>query len=161
LYVEISDTLKVTLDVCNTDDKPWQFSGALHTYFNIANIRDSITTGMGQQYTDSLQDGKTCQGGTELQLTDTVDRVYTQPEAKIEISDPSNKRTIIVENQGDNAAVIWNPWQDGAKSMGDMADDGYNTMLCVESTYHATSLEKGKTLQPDESYQLITKISVK
>lgn len=161
LYVEISDRLKVTLDVCNTDDKPWTFSGALHTYFNVADIRESVTTGMGSEYIDSLQQGKVCQGGAELQLTDTVDRVYTAPEATIEISDPKHSRTIVIKNSGHNAAVIWNPWEAGAKSMGDMADDGYNTMLCVESTYHAPSIEAGKTLMPDECYQLTTEIYLK
>lgn len=160
LYVEVSDKLTVTLDVTNSDDKPWQFSGALHTYFNVADIRETVTTGMGAEYIDSLQDGKVCQGGAELQLTDTVDRVYTQPESLIEIRDAQNSRVIQVRNQGDNAAVIWNPWAEGAAGMGDMADSGYETMLCVESTLHANSLEEGKTLQPEESYQLITEISV-
>ena len=58
-----------------------------------------------------------------------------------------------------NSAVLWNPWAEGAASMGDMQDDGYLTMLCVESTLHAPSLEAGKTLQPGESHQLITVIS--
>ncbi|WP_413284821.1 D-hexose-6-phosphate mutarotase [Vibrio sp. MA40-2] len=160
LYIEITEQLKVTLEVSNTDNKAWQFSGALHSYFNIADVRESVTTGMGPVYSDSLQDGKICQGGTELQLTDTVDRVYTQPESAIHISDPQNDRTIMIKNSGDNAAVIWNPWIDGAKAMGDMAEDGYKTMLCVESTYHATSFDTGKTLQPNETYQISTEISV-
>lgn len=161
LYIEVADDLTVTLEINNTDNKAWQFSGALHTYFNVADIRDTVTTGMGSEYTDSLQSGKVCHGETKLQLTNTVDRVYTKPEETIEIADPSNDRIIVIKNRGDNSAVIWNPWEAGAKAMGDMANDGYNTMLCVESTYHAASMETGKTLQPDESYQLITQISVK
>ena len=160
LYVEVSETLKVTLDVCNTDDKPWTFSGALHSYFNIANIAESVTTGMGPEYSDSLQGGKICQGDKELQLTDTVDRVYTQPEETILITDPANTRSISVKNAGDNSAVIWNPWSENSANMADMADDGYKTMLCVESTYHANSLEEGKTLQPGESYQLSTEVEL-
>ncbi|WP_375750735.1 D-hexose-6-phosphate mutarotase [Vibrio sp. HN007] len=161
LYVEVSEKMKVTLEVTNTDDKEWKFSGALHTYFNVADIRDTITTGMGAEYADSLQGGKICQGGAELQLTDTIDRVYTKPEDVISIRDPKNERTIEVRNDGDNSAVIWNPWAEGAQGMGDMADNGYETMLCVESTLHANSIEEGKVLQPEESYQLITEISVK
>jgi len=161
LYIEISESLKVTLEVSNTDNKAWSFTGALHTYLNVADIRKSITTGMGPKYSDSLQAGKVCQGDTELQLTDTVDRVYTQAESAIEINDPENNRTIVIKNQGHNAAVIWNPWENGAKTISDMTDDGYNTMLCVESAYHAVSQEKGKTLQPDESYQLVTELLIK
>ncbi len=157
LLIEISDELKVTLDVINTDEQPWTFSGALHTYLNIADIETAKTTGMGAEYIDSLLDNKVCQGGDELVLTDTIDRVYTKPESVINVADGT--RTISVENQGHNSAVLWNPWAAGAESMSDMQDDGYKTFLCVESTLHAPSLEQGKTLQPGERHQLITKIS--
>jgi glucose-6-phosphate 1-epimerase len=159
LNVEIGDQLKVTLDVKNTDSHPWTFSGALHTYLNVGDIHNTTTTGMGAEYIDSLQGRKICQGGTELILTDTIDRVYTQPEAQIFVADQKLDRTLTVENHGHNSAVLWNPWAEGAASMGDMQDDGYLTMMCVESTLHAPSLEAGKTLQPGESHQLITVIS--
>ncbi|MDH5902128.1 D-hexose-6-phosphate mutarotase [Vibrio splendidus] len=159
LNVEIGDQLKVTLDVKNTDSQPWTFSGALHTYLNVGDIHNTTTTGMGAEYIDSLQGGKICQGGSELVLTDTIDRVYTQPEAQIFVADKNLDRTLTVENHGHNSAVLWNPWAEGATAMGDMQDDGYLTMMCVESTLHAPSLETGKTLQPGESHQLITVIS--
>ncbi len=158
LYVEVSDSLKVTLDVRNTDDKPWNFSGALHSYFNVADIAETAVTGMGQEYRDSLLQDKLCSGEKELTLSNTIDRVYTQPESEITIHDSSHNRSIVITNQGHNCAVIWNPWQQGAEAMADMADDGYQTMLCVESTYHAASLEQGKTLQPEENYRLVTEI---
>ncbi len=159
LLVEIGDELKVTLDVTNTDDQSWTFSGALHTYLNVADIHTTKTTGMGAEYIDSLLDDKICQGGKELVLTDTIDRVYTRPETVINVDDGT--RTINIENQGHNSAVLWNPWAEGAKGMADMQDDGYKTMLCVESTLHAPSIEAGKTLQPGESHQLATTISAK
>ncbi|MFA0391054.1 D-hexose-6-phosphate mutarotase [Vibrio splendidus] len=159
LNVEIGDQLKVTLDVKNTDSQPWTCSGALHTYLNVGDIHNTTTTGMGAEYIDSLQGGKICQGGSELVLTDTIDRVYTQPEAQIFVADKKLDRTLTVENHGHNSAVLWNPWAEGATAMGDMQDDGYLTMMCVESTLHAPSLEAGKTLQPGESHQLITVIS--
>ncbi|MEZ8386324.1 D-hexose-6-phosphate mutarotase [Vibrio splendidus] len=159
LNVEIGNELKVTLDVKNTDSQPWTFSGALHTYLNVGDIHNTTTTGMGAEYIDSLQGCKICQGGSELVLTDTIDRVYIQPEAQIFVADKKLDRTLTVENHGHNSAVLWNPWAEGATAMGDMQDDGYLTMMCVESTLHAPSLEAGKTLQPGESHQLITVIS--
>ncbi|MDN3680528.1 D-hexose-6-phosphate mutarotase [Vibrio tapetis subsp. quintayensis] len=161
LNVEISDTLKVTLDVVNTGDAPWAFSGALHTYLNVGDIEQTTTRGMGPEFIDGLQDAKICQGGETLELTDTIDRVYTQPESVISIQDNALSREISVTNEGHNSAVLWNPWAEGAQDMGDMQDDGYKTMLCVESTLHAASIEDGKTLQPGESHQLITTISAK
>jgi len=159
LLVEIGDELKVTLDVTNTDSQAWTFSGALHTYLTVGDIAQASTTGMGPEYIDSLKGGEICQGGDTLQLTDTIDRVYTQPTEQITVQDPVLKRSLVVENQGHNSAVLWNPWAEGAQSMGDMQDDGYKTFLCVESSLHAPSIEQGKTLQPGESHQLITTVS--
>ncbi|NGZ12543.1 D-hexose-6-phosphate mutarotase [Vibrio aestuarianus] len=159
LYVEIGDALNLTLEVTNTDEKAWTFSGALHTYLNVGDISQTTTTGMGREYIDSLQNAKVCQGGEQLLLTDTIDRVYTAPEAQIKVADAKLNRTLTVENSGHNSAVLWNPWAAGAQPMADMPDDGYQTMLCVESTLHAPCLSAGKTLQPGESHQLITRLS--
>ena len=159
LNVEISEELVITLDVKNTDEKAWLFSGALHTYLNVGDIHKTVTTGMGPEYIDGLQDAKVCQDETSLVLTDSIDRVYTQPEENILVKDEVLNRTITVHNKGHNSAVLWNPWVEGAASMGDMQDDGYLTMLCVESTLHAPSIETGKELSPGESHQLITVIS--
>ncbi|MDE1314459.1 D-hexose-6-phosphate mutarotase [Vibrio aestuarianus] len=159
LYVEIGDALNLTLEVTNTDEKAWTFSGALHTYLNVGDISQTTITGMGREYIDSLQNAKVCQGGEQLLLTDTIDRVYTAPEAQIKVADAKLNRTLTVENSGHNSAVLWNPWAAGAQSMADMPDDGYQTMLCVESTLYAPYLSAGKTLQPGESHQLITRLS--
>ncbi len=159
LNVEISETLKVTLDVVNTDETPWTFSGALHTYLNVGDNEQTITQGMGPEFIDGLQDAKICKGEETLTLTDTIDRVYTQSEPVIFVKDSVLSRKISVANQGHNSAVLWNPWAAGAQAMSDMQDDGYKTMLCVESTLHAATINDGKTLKPGESHQLITSIS--
>ncbi|MEZ9232665.1 D-hexose-6-phosphate mutarotase [Vibrio amylolyticus] len=159
LNVEISDSLKVTLDITNTDDHAWTFSGALHSYLNLGDVRETSTVGMGNEYIDSLQNNKVCHDENALILTDTIDRVYTKPEAIIEVKDMKLQRSTLVKNEGHNSAVLWNPWLEGATAMGDMPNDGYLGFLCVESTLNANSLETGKLLQPNETHQLITTIS--
>ncbi|MGL0818199.1 D-hexose-6-phosphate mutarotase [Vibrio vulnificus] len=161
LIVEIGDELKVSLNILNIDDDAFTFSGALHTYLNVGDIEQTQTMGMGSEYIDSLKAGELCHGGEVLQLTDTIDRVYTQPEKEIVVKDPVIERTLCIENQGHNCAVLWNPWAQGAAGMADMNDDGYKTMLCVESTLHADSITQGKTLNPGESHQLITVLSAR
>lgn len=157
LTVEIGDQLTITLDAKNTDDKAWNCSGALHTYLNIADISTTTITGMGSSYIDGLLEGEVCSGGDTLSIDAAVDRVYTQPENTVLVSD--TQRTLSVTNSGHNAAVIWNPWIEGAESMGDMNNDGYQTMVCVESTYHAASLEVAQVIQPNESFTLSTTIT--
>lgn len=159
LYVEIGDELKVSLEVNNTDEKAWTFSSALHTYLNVGDITQITTKGMGAEYIDKLQDSKICQGEETLVLTDTIDRIYTTPEANITVTDPVLKRVLTIENSGHNSAVLWNPWSQGATAMADMTDDGYKTMFCIESTIHAPCLSAGQTLQPNEQHLLTTTIS--
>lgn len=160
LDIEVSEQLTVTMHIKNIDEQTWKFSGALHTYFNIANILDTQITGMGDHYIDKLQGGKVCLGGDTLNITAGVDRVYTHPSTQILISDPNNQRSISVENKGDTAAVIWNPWE-LTQGMVDMKDEAYMNMVCVESTLYAETLDSGHMLQPGEHYQLSTTISQK
>ncbi len=99
-------SLEVTLDVKNTDEQPWTFLGALHTYLNVADIHNTTTTGMGAEYIDSLQGGKICQGGAELVLTDTIGpSVHSARSANLSC-DKKLERTLTVENQGHNSAVL-------------------------------------------------------
>ena len=159
LVVTIADTLDVRLEIENTDTQPWMFSGALHTYLNLGDVRQVKVTGMGREYIDSLQDSQLCQGGETLSLEQGIDRVYTQPNARISVADPELNRQIEVSNAGHNSAVLWNPWQEGAQAMADMQNDGYLTMLCVESTQHAKSIEEGITLDPNQTYTLSTSLT--
>ncbi|WP_419237904.1 D-hexose-6-phosphate mutarotase [Photobacterium leiognathi subsp. mandapamensis] len=154
LTFEIGTELKVSLTSTNTDSQPWSYGGALHTYFDIADINNIEITGMGSTYLDSTQQGKACEGGDVLTFTSETDRVYTQPEATITINDKNNERNILVTNEGHNAAVIWNPWQELSISMGDMADNSFETMVCVESTIHQPSIE----LAPGQSHTLATTV---
>ncbi len=155
IIFEIGSTLKVSLNTTNTDDHAWSYSGALHSYFEVDAIANTSITGMGPTYRDSLQDGATFTGGDTLSFTTETDRVYTQPEAAITIQD--SQRKLSISNEGDNCAVIWNPWQALSISMADMADDSFETMVCVESTIQGEEV----VLQPGESHTLATHITSK
>ncbi|WP_413112038.1 D-hexose-6-phosphate mutarotase [Thaumasiovibrio sp. DFM-14] len=154
LRFEIGNTLTVSLTTTNTDAHPWQYGGALHTYFDVEHINTTTVTGMGEVYLDSLQEGKVCKGELALTFEAETDRIYTQPEPTIVIND--TQRQLMVKNGGDRSAVIWNPWMALSTSMADMADNSYETMLCVESTIHGNDV----TLAPSESHTLTTKISI-
>ncbi|CAH0533857.1 Putative glucose-6-phosphate 1-epimerase [Vibrio stylophorae] len=162
LYIDIQETLKVTLDAENTDTQAWQCSGALHTYLTVGDINQVEVTGMGPLYLDGLQQGKACESDVQtLTIGAMLDRVYTKADSQLSMTDKALNRQVMVKNGGQNAAVIWNPWVEGAQSMADMADNGYQTMLCIESTYHATNLENGYNVAPGEHFILTTEISTK
>ncbi|MGF1700538.1 D-hexose-6-phosphate mutarotase [Photobacterium makurazakiensis] len=158
LIFEMSSTLKVSLTSTNTDTSTWHYGGALHSYFAINDINQTHTTGMGTHYLDSTQGGKACIGEETLHFAQEVDRVYSQPTDVITIHDTAGHRSLEVRNSGHNAAVLWNPWQALSQSMADMADNSFETMVCVESTLTGND---SITLAPGESHTLATEVFVK
>lgn len=156
LTFEIGRSLKVSLTSTNTDDSPWNYAGALHSYFQIQDIRCTQITGMGTDFLDSTKGNEADSAAEPLTFESEVDRVYVQPQATITIDDNA-ARQLLVTNHGHNAAVIWNPWQALSEAMGDMADNSYETMVCVESTIHS---DQTITLAPGESHTLSTEVRV-
>jgi len=71
-----------------------------------------------------------------LTLTSTVDRVYTPaggPSGPVIVSEDGKKKYSVVRDNM-NEVVVWNPWKEGAESIGDFAPkDGYKEMICVEA----------------------------
>ncbi|KEI71103.1 D-hexose-6-phosphate mutarotase [Endozoicomonas elysicola] len=160
LTFTLGETLRINLEMINTGETPWQWSGALHTYFAIAEATETWITGAGTSYIDSLKNDLPCETTEALIINQSIDRIYTTPEETISIHDQGNQRTINVLNRGHNSAVIWNPWKDLSRSMGDMSDDGYETMVCVEATQYAKDLASGSLLMPGEKQSLSTEITV-
>ena len=79
-----------------------------------------------------------------------VDRVYVQTPDDIVIDD--EKRKISITKQGSQSTIVWNPWQAVAEKMGDLGEEGYLKMLCVES---ANAAEDTVTINPGEAYTLM------
>jgi len=131
LDIVVSSELTVTLTVTNTDTKAFEFTSALHSYFNVSDITNVSVEGLdGSNYIDSLTDKTYIQKGS-LSISEEVDRVYFDSSNSIKLHDKSN--TIHLKQKGSNSLVVWNPWIEKAKKMVDMPDDGYKTMLCLET----------------------------
>ena len=59
--------------------------------------------------------------------------MYTKAEKNIVVSEGGSKLYEIIRD-GLNDVVVWNPWIEKAKGMGDFEPkDGYKNMVCVEA----------------------------
>ena len=137
LQVEVSSSLRVNLICTNTSNEKFAMGGALHSYFNIANIKDTQVAGLGKEYYELKVKHTT---NDVAVFEGEVDRIYTKALPTNVISDPANQRTIEVNHIGNNSVVVWNPWIDIATAMADMTNDGYETMVCVESALYDNQL---------------------
>ena len=116
----ISDTLTINLTTHNTGNDSFDYGGALHSYFQISQP-DAISV-----------DGLDNDAQTTRTLDGDIDIVCENPSAIITLNDKQHQHQIKIKNEGNNAMVVWNPWEVGAKAFVDMPNDGYQTMFCLE-----------------------------
>ncbi|MEZ9522930.1 D-hexose-6-phosphate mutarotase [Enterovibrio norvegicus] len=151
LLIEVTDTLDVKLVSTNTGDTPFQLGGALHTYLNIGDITKTTVSSLGNEY---IEGGVRKPSAGNTQFDQEVDRIYPHADETVVVDDPTLQRRLNVINGGNNGVVVWNPWKALSISMGDMADNSFETMVCVESAVHDRSV----ILNAGETHTLSTKI---
>jgi len=59
--------------------------------------------------------------------------------------------TTHIESKGSKSLVVWNPWKEKSKIMKDMCNDGYKTMLCLET---ANAREDARWIEPLQTHRL-------
>lgn len=149
LDIIIGEALSIALRVTNTDTKPFEISTALHTYFSVSDIETVFIKGLdGRDYYDAL-DGKNYIQEGDILIQEEVDRVYFHPSESITLFDRDTN--IKLQQEGSNSLVVWNPWIEKSKQMNDMTENGYRSMICVETT---NAREDSKVLKPNESHVL-------
>ncbi len=138
LFLKITDKLEYTLETINHGAEEFSFSEALHAYFNISSIKDIEIQGLsGHRYKNSL-DGKFYTLENNLHINGEFDSIFLEQTQPVKIIDKGFEREIIIEKQGSNTTVVWNP----AKDLAEMSQDQYKTFVCVEPSnvdeYHIT-----------------------
>lgn len=157
LVVEMGAELKLSLTSRNMGNTPVTISQALHSYFAVSDVRQVQVEGVdGLSYIETLEDWKTKVQSGSLHFTGETDRIYLNAPTQLEIVDPDWQRRIRLRSEGSRTAVIWNPWIDRAAQFSDMADDGWQRMLCIET---ANVMDDIVTLAPGASHTLSVSIS--
>ncbi|KAK4506329.1 hypothetical protein PRZ48_000059 [Zasmidium cellare] len=146
------DGLQTLLNVRNSGTIPFDFQMLLHSYFSTPSITRTTITGLaGTTYIDKVLNATThTESHTALPITGEVDRVYK--------SIPQDTTSVLVDGkpildvQRDNVrdSVLWNPWIEKSKGMGDFEPkDGYQKMVCVE----VGAVDGWQKLEPGETYE--------
>ncbi|RMP67983.1 hypothetical protein ALQ18_02880 [Pseudomonas marginalis pv. marginalis] len=152
LSLLLDDQLHIRLTSHNRGSDTVTLSQALHTYFAVSDVRNVQVEGLdGLAYIDTA-DGWTEKTQTGLlHFTAETDRIYLDTPSQLSIVDKDWQRRIQLTAEGSTSTVIWNPWTERAKAFDDMADDGWQGMLCIET---ANVLDDVVSLAPGESHTL-------
>jgi len=157
--VKVGSELQMELETRNDGQDPLTYEEALHTYFAIADIDQASVSGLeGTTYIDKTDGFKRKTVGNEpVRIAKETDQVHLNTKATCAVHDSVWRRRIIVEKNGSDSTVIWNPWSEKAKGMSDMAPGSWKEMICVET---ANAADNSVRLLPGASHKLTASIRV-
>ena len=152
LSIRLDEQLHIHLTSHNRGAETVSISQALHSYFAVSDVREVHVEGVGGlKYIETLDNWKTVTQTGDLRFTGETDRIYLDAPPLLSIVDPAWERRIELTSMGSRTAVIWNPWIDRAAAFSDMADDGWQRMLCIET---ANVMGDVVNLKPGASHTL-------
>jgi len=145
-----AQSLLLEFEVTNTGDAPFEFTGALHTYFLVGDVRSTVIEGLsGRRYADRSGGGfvESVQSEGPIAFEGEVDRVYYSAPERVIIRETD--RTTTVMSRGFPDVVVWNPGPIMGAKMADLELDGYRRMVCVE----AAVVGKPITVEPQATWR--------
>ncbi len=142
----------VELEVKNTAEEAFSWSGGLHSYFSVANARNSTVDVPSQRYFDNLSKQIQDEQRQVVSFAEEVDRVYLQGKSESGLNDSDGNRELKVKHSGHDSVVVWNPGPGSKKS--DMPSS--EEFICVETTCGAAErvIEKLPKLKPGQTAAL-------
>jgi glucose-6-phosphate 1-epimerase len=149
----IEKELTVKWHIQNNDKKPFSFTNALHSYFNIGDINKTTVTGLeNTPYLEEIRSEEPFAGELHaITIEREVDRIYSDTENCCTIIDETLHRKIKINKSGSHSTVIWNPWSEVAAGMKDLGNQDYLHFICVET---ANVGHNAITLEPQSSHAM-------
>ncbi len=159
LTVEVGASLSVGMRMENADSTPWECAAALHTYLTVGEISKIQVQGLdGVSYTDKLQNLAVLKQSGPIRFDAECDRIYQPTTSDVTVCDAALDREICVSKTGSQSTVVWNPWIAKAKALSDFDDEGYLTMVCIET---ACALTDVIHVEPNSAHEMTTTVSVR
>lgn len=160
--VTVGQELEIELATTNTGHAAFPLGQALHTYFEIGDIRQASVAGLEDRaFIDKVDGGKRRKQKGAVTFSGETDRIYLGTAGCCGIVDPVLKRTILITSTGSRSTVVWNPGREKAAKMGDFGKTGgkpgEDRMVCVET---ANAADDVVTLAPGETHRMTAQYRV-
>ncbi len=158
LEITVGNSLNLELVTRNTGTQMFPVTQAFHTYFKVGDISQTSVLGLeGIDYIDKTDNSSQKQQTGAVMINAEVDRIYLGVQGELVIADAALKRRIWIASRGSKTAVVWNPWAKISAEMGDLQDDDYRRLLCVETTNAATDVVE---VAPNSEFRLVANYRV-
>lgn len=132
--IRLADSLAISLTTRNSGPQSICVTQALHTYFAVGGIETVRITGLeGVSFIDQLDRSSLKREHAPVTFSREIDRIYQEQTGSVILEDRGAARLIEVNKTGSASSVVWNPWIDKSVRLGDMGQDGYRRMVCIET----------------------------
>lgn len=150
LTIIIGKILTVNLKITNTSEVSFEYTTALHTYYNVSSVEEISIEGLqNTKYYNQLDGGEYFQDTPSLEIKKAETRHYLDTENNCIINDPIFRRQIKVAKAGSKVTTVWNPGEETCEKIDDIPDDGYHSFVCIEAVNAFNNLI---SLSPGESH---------
>jgi glucose-6-phosphate 1-epimerase len=165
LRITLGETLGQTLHTRNLGSQPFALTQALHSYFAVGDATQAGIEGLtGLPYQDRLRDLAFDVQRSAFALDQACDRTYHHTENasapsshRYVLVDPAWQRRIVIDTQGSQSVVVWNPGREGASNMADVPNEGWRDFFCIEATNAGPDVI---TLAPGADHRLEQTLSI-
>jgi len=147
------ETLQTDFRVINTGDSAFEFTAALHSYFEVAGVENASISGLGgltylNKVPDPNNPKQETEANEEVAFSGETDRIYTEAPSEV-VLNVGTGAGVQIQNENWSDCVVWNPWT----SM----EACYKEFVCVEN---AKTSERVK-LEPNQSWRARADFEVK
>lgn len=121
-----ADCLEWDLAVINLDDKPFDVTLGMHTYFDVSSLSNVVISGpfTGAATVDKVTGATGVANSNDVKVTAPIDMLYKGVTGPVTITDTGKKTKITMERKGFPDTVIWSPHGNDAM--------GYDKFVCLE-----------------------------
>lgn len=134
--VIVGPELALELAIENRGLTPFRCEEALHTYFQVGDVRQIEVRGLENAPYHDKDDGmKPKRRGPDPErfVEAETTHLYMNTTATAEIVDPVERRRIVVEKENCRSTVVWTPMSERAKAISDLGDGEWPFLVCVET----------------------------
>lgn len=152
LRATVGTELRLELIAANTSDAAYTVTEALHTYYRVGDAAQVSVEGLdGATYLDKMEGYKEKVQQGAVHLDKATDSAFINTTSALTLVDPVLKRRIAIEKKHSHSTVVWNPGVEGAAKLGDMDNEEWRVLTCVEG---GNVLSNGISIAPGEQHTL-------
>ena len=149
-HIRIGEKLEVSLTTTNNSDREIMITEGLHTYFHVSDIENVRVLGLDDcEYVDLTDENQRRQQVGPIIFEGELGRIFVNCDKTSVIEDSKLGRAIYVSGVGSQSIAVWNPWIETASKIPDLGDEGWRSMVCVET---ANALENAILIQPGQHH---------